>query len=322
MVNSLSLQNRFRGALVGLAIGDALGAAVEFKERDTFPMLTDMIDSDVHNIPAGYWTDDGAMALCLAESLIVCKSFNPQDNLDRYLKWYRTGYYSSNGKCFDIGAQTSEALRYYEKNGQPLPSDLCTDSAGNGSLMRLAPVAMAYYSYSDSLVEMCTASSRTTHTSQLCADACQVFGLLLGGAFSDLNKEELLHPNFWIRYADKELVVQLKVEKVMLGSYKTRRRQISGSGFVIDSLEAALWAFWSTENFHDAVLAAANLGDDADTTAAITGQLAGAYYGFEAIPTHWIQKLYSRPPGSPDISGQVFETFADQLFQLHTQLNA
>src|SRR5687767_1119493 len=135
---------RFRGSLLGLAVGDALGTTLEFKPPGIFPPLTDMIGGGPFNLEAGEWTDDTSMALCLAESLIERQAFDPVDQLARYLQWYRQGYLSSNGRCFDIGTTVRAALRRFEQTHEPYCGPTDPMSAGNGSLMRLAPVPLAY----------------------------------------------------------------------------------------------------------------------------------------------------------------------------------
>jgi len=137
-------RNRFRGALLGLAVGDALGTTVEFKPPGSFERVTDMVGGGPFGLPASAWTDDTAMALCLAESLIECQSFDPIDQLERYVRWYREGHLSSTGSCFDIGNATRGALQRFERTAEPFPGDADPHAAGNGPLMKLAPVALAY----------------------------------------------------------------------------------------------------------------------------------------------------------------------------------
>jgi len=275
------------GSFFGLVVGDALGAAVEFKKRGTFKKVKDMRAGGPHGLDAGYWTDDTSMALCLAESLTE-KGFELQDQLDRYLKWYREGYLSSTGSCFDIGANTARSLEYYEeKNKVPPRRDR---AAGNGSLMRLTPVPIYFRDDFAEAVKYSGKSSLTTHNNQMAVDSCRYFG----GLLQQFINSRLEMKAFKIKVI-KDTTVDLKLDqrviKAVKGAFNKNRDQIKSNGFVINTLEASLWSFITSDSFAEAVLKAANLGDDADTTAAVTGQLAGAYYGYEAIPDHWLTKL-------------------------------
>jgi ADP-ribosyl-[dinitrogen reductase] hydrolase len=287
-------KNRFAGCLIGLAAGDAVGASVEFMAPGTFEPVTDMTGGGPFGLEAGYWTDDTSMAICLAESLIDCGKFHPLDQMERYVKWFRHGYRSSTGTCFDIGSTCREALIRFEDSMQPFCGSLDPKKAGNGSLMRLAPVPMFYANNPARAMIASGDSSLTTHGAITAVDACRYFGGLIVGALHGADKEELLSdeyspvPGFW-----KQHRLVPEIEEIALGSFKHRTPPaIQGSGYVVKSLEAALWAFHGSSSYREGCLLAANLGDDADTTAAIYGQLAGAYYGLEGIPEEWREKLY------------------------------
>jgi ADP-ribosylglycohydrolase len=229
------------------------------------------------------------MALCLAESLVERQVFDANDQMVRYLRWYRTGYLSSTGACFDIGSTTRAALMRFERNRQPFSGSTDPLAAGNGSLMRLAPVAMFYFNDPTEAIERCGESSRTTHRTQAAVDACRYFGGLLAGAISGENKKTLLSPGYspLVGYWENHPLAP-EIAEITLGSFKTRQPpQIKGGGYVVHSLEAAMWAFYQSVDFRSGCLLAANLGDDADTTAAVYGQIAGAYYGVQDIPEHW-----------------------------------
>ncbi len=281
------LLKKYRGSLIGLAIGDALGVPVEFKSIGSFKPVNDFEDSN--RLPSGCWSDDTAMALCLANSLIESMGFDPKDQADKYKKWLETGYCSSTGRSFGVGQTVLRALVAY--NGEnPYVTTSSRNSDGNGSLMRIAPIPLYFRDNVFEAIKYAELSSRVTHESQLCADACKYYSGLIIGALNGATKEELLQPlfcpikDFWI---ENKLVKE--TETVALGSYKNQQPPfIQGSGYVVKSLEAALWAFYNSETFEEGVLKAVNLGDDADTTAAIYGQLAGAYYGIDGIPERWI----------------------------------
>ena len=289
--------DRVRGAFLGLAVGDAVGTTVEFQPPGSFPPLTDLVGGGPFRLPAGAWTDDTSMAACLAESLTATGGFDPADQLRRYVRWYRDGHWSSTGRCFDIGGTTRAALSRFEASGDAATSGAThAQSAANGSLMRLAPVPLAFAHDPALAVRLAGASSRTTHALPICVDACRYFGGLLVGAVRGVANATLLARRFapaaglW----DAE-PLHPDVARAADGSFGAKEPPaIRGTGSVIDALEAALWAFARTDDYRACVLAAANLGDDADTTAAIAGQLAGAHYGVEGIPADWRAKLALR----------------------------
>src|SRR3954470_13504565 len=175
---------RFRGALMGLAVGDAIGTTVEFKPPGSFAPVTDMIGGGPFDLPAGAWTDDTSMALCLAESLVETRTFDPVDQLRRYVRWYRHGHWSSTGECFDIGNATRAALERFERTGEPYPGDAAPDAAGNGPLMKLAPVPLAFANDPTAAIEHAGESARTTHGAREAIDACRAFAALLLAALN------------------------------------------------------------------------------------------------------------------------------------------
>jgi ADP-ribosyl-[dinitrogen reductase] hydrolase len=281
------LENKLQGCLLGLACGDAVGASVEFLPRGRFKPLTDMLGGGKFQLKAGMWTDDTSMSLCLAESLIICKGFDADDQMQRYLRWIDEGYYSSKDYAVGLGKTIINSLFRYRKTGNPYSGRTESRYSGNGSLMRLAPIAIYYQ---NNLLEACkyaSLSSQTTHASAECIQACQYFCHILLNAFIAENKYQVFESRTNLDLACLTSIVSCDFMKKSVD-------EIKGSGFVLESLEAALWAFWHTNNFKDAVLAAANLGDDADTTAAICGQLAGAYYGIDHIPVEWLRKLHRK----------------------------
>ena len=283
----MDLIARYQGCLLGLAVGDALGTTLEFKPRGTFEPIDDMVGGGCFGLEPGQWTDDTSMALCLAESLIEKKGFDPYDQMKKYLLWYRTGYMSSTGTCFDIGGTTRAALDAFDKTGEPFSGPANPRSSGNGSLMRLAPVPMFFFPDRDAMIFYAGESSRTTHGSQACIDACRLFASILFNAFSGMDKERVLFDH------DPAIVQSPAIREIAGGAYRDKtEEQIQGSGYVVKSLEAALWCFYTADSFRDAVLKAANLGDDADTTAAICGQMAGAFYRKRNIPKEWVMRVF------------------------------
>ena len=292
-MSEISARDRFRGCLLGLAAGDALGTTLEFKRPGAFRPIDDMIGGGPFGLQPGQWTDDTSMALCLATSLIEQRGFDPTDQMQRYLRWWRDGYLSSVGYCFDIGQTVGDALRRYQDTGDPYSGSTRAMSAGNGSLMRLAPVPMYYAGNPSDAIDRSADSSRTTHGAREAVDACRYFAGLLVGALNGADKDTLLSS----RYSPAEGLWQRgplaeKIAGISGGSFKQKEPpEIRGTGYVVESMEAALWAFHKSQSFREGALLAANLGDDADTTAAIYGQIAGAHYGAEAIPVEWRELL-------------------------------
>ena len=292
--------DRYRGALLGLAVGDALGAPLEFMQPGAFEPVTEMLGGGPHALLPGEWTDDTSMALCLAESLVQCRGFDAKDQLERYVRWWKYGHLSSTGLCFDIGLTTRAALEAFQSTGEP--SGLTSpDSAGNGSIMRLAPVPMYYALSMDHAVEYAAQSSVTTHASENAVSACRFMAAVIVRALWGADKEEVLAPAVVGGLSDE-------VKRVAFGSFRIfSPPHIRGSGYVVESLEAALWAFHNSDNFADGACLAVNLGEDADTTGAVYGQIAGAYYGASEIPERWIEALAHR---------NLITDFADRLYDL------
>lgn len=284
--------SRYRGCLLGLAVGDALGTTLEFSPPGTFTPIDDLIGGGPFRLKPGQWTDDTSMALCLAASLIERNGFDPIDQLDRYVRWWREGYLSSTGTCFDIGTTVRNALTHFMQTREPQSGSTDPNTAGNGSIMRLAPVVMYYARQPRQAIHFAAESSRTTHGAVAAVHACRYFAALLLAALSGAGKEALLSDQT-DRWLDAPLAP--KIAAIAAGSFKHKRPpQIRGTGYVVDSLEAALWALYHATNFREGALLAANLGDDADTTGAVYGQLAGAFYGEDAIPAAWRDTIAQR----------------------------
>jgi ADP-ribosyl-[dinitrogen reductase] hydrolase len=294
--------DRFRGCLLGLAVGDALGTTNEFKPRGTFPPVNDIVGGGPFKLNPGEWTDDTSMALCLATSLIEVEGFDAKDQMERYIRWRDTGYFSSNGQCFDIGNTIRRALINYERTGNPYSGATDSYSAGNGSIMRLAPVVMFYHPNRQLALKFCPESSKTTHGATECLDACELLGDMLFRALDGETKDQIL------LNSDRDLVESKSIQSIATGDYREKDEAlVKGTGYVVESLEAALWCFWATDSFEKAVIKAANLGDDADTTAAVCGQIAGAFYGESGIPAHWLKMLVMRKEISA-IAKKLYDT--------------
>jgi len=255
------------GIFLGLAIGDALGTTLEFGPRRSLSDLhTEMVGGGVFNLEPGQWTDDTAMAVATSRSLIRETAFRPVSVLREWSEWYQRGKHSCAGTCFDIGNATRSALATFLRN-PTAPPNVSPASLGNGSLMRLAPLVL-FASNENEAESLAYAQSVLTHGEDA-ARATAWFGrLLFTTAVSGFDPVSISDD---IR--------------------NRQRSQVSASGLYKDTLEAALWAVTNTSTFEDAVIQAINLGDDADTVGAVTGQLAGAIYGESGIPDRWLDRL-------------------------------
>ena len=301
-----AIRERAIGALLGLTVGDAIGTSLEFSARDSRPRVTGMEGGGPFRLEPGQWTDDTSMALALADSLIACGGLDEQDLMTRFVSWMDEGAYSSNGRCFDIGITVRGALNRFKATGDPVAGSTNPASAGNGSLMRLAPMAIRYWNDEQARRDAAARQSRTTHGAPEAVDACVVFADMLADAIAGRPRSDVLRnrssaPN----YAGH-------IAAIMAGRWRGQARgDIHSSGYVAHSLEAAIWCVARTGSFAEAVLLAANLGEDADTVAAITGQLAGALYGYQGIPGQWLGQLASQ--------GMIFG-LARQLVDATTRL--
>jgi ADP-ribosylglycohydrolase len=272
------VHHRVAGAFVGLAIGDALGAPVEFADRGTFEPVTSYRSGGRFNLPAGAWTDDTAMALCLAQSLIEKRTLDNGDLLNRFCDWAENGTNTSTGIAVGIGQNTLRVLGDFRRNGylEALPFGAKND--GNGSLMRLAPVSCFAKDNIEEAVVLAGLQSRATHASRHAEECCQILAELLCHLISG-------KPLMWAveqahnRPRNNEISMMMHRNIV-----EESADDIQSGGYVINTLHAALWSNLTADSFESAVLRACNLGDDADTTAAVAGQIAGAIYGYSNIP--------------------------------------
>ncbi len=293
--------DRARGALLGLAIGDALGAQHEFDPRGA--KVDRFTGGGPWDLKPGQWTDDTSMALCLALSLIERKGFDANDQMARYVQWYKHGYMSSTGECFDIGGTTRRALDRYIETGDPWQGRSHPTNQANGCIMRLVPIPMWLHAETESAVTYYSRKSAlTTHGGPQCTHATDLFGLMLHAALNGKSKREILAMGAGSHYCDE-------VYAIAQGEYmKKLEGEIRGTGYVIDCLEAALWCFEKTDSFDAAIKRAIYLGDDTDTTAAVCGQLAGAFYGIDGIPFRWKIGVHQ---------GKMIVGLADQLALYH-----
>jgi ADP-ribosyl-[dinitrogen reductase] hydrolase len=294
-------RNKFRGCFLGQAVGDAVGTTNEFKPKGSFTPIMDMVGGGPFRLKRGQFTDDHSMGLCMAASFVEA-SFNSCDMLDRFCRWRDHGYMSATGTCFDIGSNVSAALDRYERFHKPYSGSTTRNTAGNGSLMRQAAVPMVYAIDPVRAALFAADASRTTHAAPQAVDACRFYAELVAHVLNGVTdvracSTALLTANLY----DSEIA------QAVAGACRKPYDQIFGTGYVVQSLEAALWCFYHSSTFEEGCLLAANLGDDADTTAAIYGQLAGAYYGLSGIPERWVNWLAMR---------DLNLYYADELFAL------
>ena len=261
------------GMFLGLAIGDALGAPLEFKEASPpDSILKKYATGGAHNVSIGEWTDDTSMALAIAKSLIEKETFDADDIMQKFCNWYEKGEYSTRGRCFDIGGTVGVALRSYSKTLnnseylQPYRGRTARDSSGNGALMRMAPVIMVATDRFHA-TQLATQQTLLTHGSNLCVE----YSLMLA--------EELYFGYPIARFEKYKLPLDINENEVMSG------------GFVKETYEAAWWAFSTTNSFEDCIIRAVNRGHDADTTGAVAGMIAGRYYGHTKIPSYFKDNL-------------------------------
>ncbi|ANF50739.1 hypothetical protein A0O34_09490 [Chryseobacterium glaciei] len=302
------MENIVKAGIFGVCIGDALGVPVEFRSREQLKRspVTKMRALGTHRQPAGTWSDDSSLALCLAESL--CQGYDLEDTALKFLQWYNAEIWTPHGRVFDIGIATSQAIHRISKGTSPT---LCGGTSefdnGNGSLMRVLPLLFYIKDFPiEKRFEITKDVSSITHGHIRSALACFIY--------LELALEILTGKDKWDAYktmqekvrnfldqnpicSQNEMdkfhrILELKVGEYDLAPLHTlQEEEISSSGYVLHSLEASLWCFLNSESYSEAVLKAVNLGEDTDTTGAITGGIAGIYYGFENIPEEWVAEL-------------------------------
>ena len=278
-----AIVNRGLGCLVGLAVGDALGTTLEFERRDARPRVTELVGGGPFGLKPGEWTDDTSMALCLADSLLASNDLNCRDLMDRFLRWADNGENSVNGRCFDIGITTKAALERYRDTGNPESGSDDERSAGNGSIMRLAPIALRWHNNLPLATEKAREQSRTTHAAPEAVEACALLAEILVDAIRTGDKAAALR--------DRSALTP-RIDEIARGSWRAKQRAtVESSAYVVHTMGAALWAVQNAGDFTEAVILAANLAGDADTVAAVTGQIAGAIWGLSAIPDRWLDVL-------------------------------
>ena len=276
---------------MGLAVGDAVGTTNEFKVAGTFKPITDMVGGGPFLLKPGQWTDDTSMALCIADSLLAMGHYDSFDVMERYQRWFSKGYRSSTDRCFDIGGQVRAALFDFEHEQRVPVTAERSNRAGNGAIMRLAPIVIAGFEHREIREIVVTAglSARETHYSVEAEAATEVFAALLVGALLGWAPEHIIN----VGWASTGPAFDEMAARVISTDPAERAAwEKDTSGYIVHGLRLAVHGLLDFGSFDEAVLAIANMGGDADTNAAIYGQLGGAYFGVEAIPASWRSTLY------------------------------
>lgn len=262
--------NRLQSAVYGIAIGDALGLPVQFMPRDSYPEVTEMIKNEKLPWPAGTWSDDTSLTLATVDSLLTCEGVDIPDMRARFMDWMDNGAYTQDGEAFDQGFTTVHALTH---------GCGCTNeqSNGNGSLMRILPLAFVKNLSDEQIAQV----SGITHAHPLSVEACTVY----------VHAAQLILDGFSLSEALETACLASETFAGLVDIGQCSRSEIRSTGYVKDSLEAAVWCLLTTNNFRDALVKAVNLGEDTDTIGAITGGLAGIAYGMESIPEPWMNAL-------------------------------
>ncbi len=287
-----TLRERFQGALMGLAVGDALAAHTQFRKPGTFAPVGDLLGGGPFDLPRGAWTDDTAMALLLAESLLKRDGFDAHDQVARFARWQREGYGSATGQCVGIAANVARALATAQYKRQPFAGSHDPEQLDKDPLSRVAPVVMFFFADIATCVSRAAEAARVTAQAPMVLDCVRLLAAMLHQALSGRDKAAILKPP---RDAWSTPNTRLEVMALYDGLYARRGPpDITGGGHILQALEAALWAFHESDSFREGALLAANLGRDSDVVSATYGALAGAHHGVSAIPGIWRNSLIKK----------------------------
>ena len=295
----MNRRNFSKNILIGSAVGDALGVPVEFKSRQYLQQnpVTDMMGYGTYNMPPGTFSDDSSMMFCLAESL--CNGYNVNDIAEKFQMWMHEGYWTADGEVFDVGIATRKAINRLRVVKHPTEAGSTAErDNGNGSLMRILPLAVYAKDLSiDERCEIVKQVSSITHAHSRSVLACIYYiEFALNILEAETIEEAYLNTNFWLRiYLEENTEYQTEsiyFERILNGSLlELSENEIKSSGYVIDSLEAAIWCLLHSNSYEECILKAVNLGEDTDTIACIAGGIAGVFYDVKTIPEHWINQL-------------------------------
>ncbi|KAE8411992.1 ADP-ribosylation/Crystallin J1 [Aspergillus pseudocaelatus] len=299
-----SLNSRTLGSIWGVCVGDALGGPVQFMDPGTFEPITGLEYVKPFHQPAGSYSDDGSMTLALAQSIIDSQgNYNHALSIQYFVDWFATGRFSTIDRAWDVGYSTRSALQSWRKRGTEdlqRTQDVINQKldmehrSGNGSLMRIAPIGLALWSDPGEARRVAREQSRVTHPVLGCLEACEVYTLLVCGILSGKSKEHICNIINEYKFTDSALTQRLCSYKTVSDWQAKSAPEMRSSGWVVDTLEVALWGFFKYDCWAEGALAVANLGGDADTAAAVYGGLAGAFYGIESIPTEWVDGMQNK----------------------------
>ncbi|MCW3160728.1 ADP-ribosylglycohydrolase family protein [Chryseobacterium oryctis] len=294
------MKNAVKSGIFGVCIGDALGVPVEFKKREDLKKspVTDYLEYMSWNQPKGTWSDDSSLTLCLADELT--KGYDLEKIGQSFVKWVKYGHWTAHGKLFDIGGTTRHSIARLIKGESPkFSGNIFEEDNGNGSLMRILPLSFYLKDEEniDKIYSVVKEVSSITHAHFRSVFACFIYVIFAIELIKGKDKKEAYNymQNIILKFAEKEGFNPIEIalfEKILKNSISDYPEdEIRSSGYVLHSLEASLWCFLNSKSYSEAVLKAVNLGEDTDTTGAITGGIAGIYYGFENIPQEWINEL-------------------------------
>jgi len=290
---------KVKAALFGVAVGDALGVPVEFRSRQEVSEnpVKDMIGYGTYNLPAGTWSDDSSLTFCLAEALT--QDFDLNTIGQNFVKWYRNNFWTARGNVFDIGIATRQAITRLERGDQTEFAGSSDEfSNGNGSLMRILPLLFYLLDKPiDERFNLTKQVSAITHGHIRSAISCFYYLEFARQILEGKDKFDI-YKNLQSEISDYLIKTSINLTEVALFDNLLKDNigefhedKINSSGYVLHTLEASIWCLLKTDNYNDAVLRAVNLGRDTDTTGAVTGGLAGLFYGIDNIPINWIMKI-------------------------------
>lgn len=281
------VNNRLKTSIVGTIIGDALGATNEFTDKSNAKQLTTIVGGGPFDLKIGEWTDDTSMMLCILESIKEKVTLDTIDMANKLVQWYKDGKFSVKGYCFDIGSTTRRALDYYMQN-KVFISEFSDQEAGNGSLVRLAPL-FKFAEDLDQIRKYSIAVTKITHIHPDCVFASDYVATLIHFMSKHEDKYTAMAHTYDIL---KDIYQDDKYQRILKLDYDILDpKTVPNTGYVIDTLYASLWALIRFNNFREAILFLANNGGDSDSICATYGMIAGYYYGEDSIPKEWIEKI-------------------------------
>ncbi|KAF3402067.1 ADP-ribosyl-[dinitrogen reductase] glycohydrolase [Penicillium rolfsii] len=298
---ALSPHSRALGAIWGICVGDALGGPIQFKQPTTFKPIKDLEFVKPFGQPSGSYSDDGSMTLALAQSFVDSQGqYNHALSIQNYLDWFNYGRFSTTNEAWDLGRSTRIALRIWNTQGLsdlPLVQQKVNErldeeeSSGNGSLMRISPIGVALWKDPDTAKRLARKQSLITHPALACPDACEAYTEIICMAMNGRTKEDICKAIMEFRFTHPPLARRFARYK-SIGDWKAKSpANMHSTGWVVDTLECALWGFFKYESWEEGALAVVNLGGDSDTAGAVYGGLAGVFYGYDAIPRRWVMGM-------------------------------